>query len=254
MNNLNLSTFGFDMYKVPTRDGSTVYEIDTPFLLADEYNLYIFVEKIGNHIHIFDEGCTMFDMRGLGIDFDDGRLNSFSRLLKSWNLGLDGTSIESFETIERAPILFSKYIAAMMSIDNWLRSNLQVRPSRQNLINQAKTYFKTWTRIDSIVDKPTIKGKYGNNISFDFSVDDIFVDSIFPEYNSTASFMHKVALAKITQPIKTLVVVDDTNEPDKAKKETEVVSVMSTAMFLSTLKSNAVNGRPFYRSRYASFN
>lgn len=251
MNDLNLNSFGFDMYKVPTRDGSSVYKIDTPFLLADEFSLYIFVEKIGKNIHIFDEGCTIFDLRSLGIDFDDGRLNSFNRLLKSWNLGLDGTSIESFETIDRAPILFSRYIAAMMSLDTWLRNNLQVKASRENLVNQAKTYFRAWSRIDSIVDKPSVKGKYGKDISFDFAVDDIFVDSIFPEYNSTASFMHKVALAKITQPIKTMLVVDDTNEPIKAKKETEVASVVSSAMFLSTLKNNAVNGKPFYRSRYA---
>lgn len=251
MTDFNLSTFGFDMFRAPTRDGSIVYEIDTPFLLADEFKLYIFVEKIGNKIHIFDEGCTLFDLRGLGIEFDDSRFNSFNRLLKSWNLGLDGTSIEAFETIERAPILFSRYIAAMMSVDTWLRSNLQVKASRENLVNQTKTYFKAWTRSDSIIDKPSIKGKYGKNISFDFSVDDIFVDSIFPEYNSSASFLHKVASAKITQPIKTILVVDDTNEPIKAKKETEVVSIMSSAMFLSTLKMNAVNGTPFYRSRYA---
>ncbi len=251
MNDFNLSTFGFDMYKVPTRDGSIVYEIDTPFLLADEYTLNIFVEQLGNNIHIFDEGCTVFDLRGFGIQLDDGRMKSLSNLLRGYGLALDGTSIESLAPIDKGHVLFSRYIAAMMSIDSWLRSNLRVKPSKTNLVNQTKTYFKSWTRCDNVIDAPKIQGKYEKIISFDFMIDGLYVDSIFPDYNATASFMHKVALAKISHDLKTMVVVDDRTEPIKAKREKEIASAVSPAMGLLTLEFHATNGSRFDIERYA---
>lgn len=251
MNDFTLSTFGFDMYKVPTRDGSIVYEIDTPFLLADEYKLNIFVEQFGNNIHIFDEGSTVFDLRGFGIQLDDGRMKSLSNLLRNYDLSLDGTSIESLAPLDQGHVLFSRYIAAMMSIDTWLRNNLRVKPSKTNLINQTKTYFKSWTRSEKVIDEPKIQGKYEKAISFDFLINDLYVDSIFPDYNATASFMHKVALAKISHKIKTMVIVDDTLEPRKAQKEKEIASAVSHAMDLSTLKFNATNGAIFNIERYA---
>ena len=251
MNDFNLSTFGFDMYKVPTRDGSIVYEIDTPFLLADEYTLNIFVEQLGNNIHIFDEGCTVFDLRGFGIQLDDGRMKSLSNLLRGYGLAFDGTSIESLAPVDKGHVLFSRYIAAMMSIDTWLRSNIRVKPSKTNLVNQTKTYFKSWTQSNDVIDSPKIQGKYEKIISFDFMINDLYVDSIFPDYNATASFMHKVALAKISHNIKTMVVVDDRADPHKAQREKEIASAVSPAMDFSTLEFNAINGAKFNIERYA---
>lgn len=252
MNDFNLSTFGFDMYKVDTRDGSVVFEVDTPFLLADEYSLSIFVEQVGNHIHIFDEGCTLFDLRGFGIRLDDRKMKSLTSLLGRYELGLDGTSIEAFSPISQAPVLFSRYIAAMMGIDDWIRTNLRVKPSRMNLVNEAKTYFQTWTGNNQVIDKPKVRGKGKKVFEFDFFIEDLYVDSIFPEHNSTASFMHKVAFAKLTNEISTMAVIDDSTDPEKAKGEVEVVSTVSYAISLSTLKLNAINCRQFDVRRYGT--
>lgn len=250
----DLGSFGFDFYPVKTRDGSKVFAIDTPFLLADEHRFTIFTEQVGNYVRLFDEGSTVFDLRSFGVNFDErGSLySSLDRHLNTWGIELtDSLSIEGFAPINQASALFAKYIAGLMSIDNWLRKNLRVKPSKQNLVNQSKTYFKIWARNSLVQDKPSIKDKFGKTIQFDFGIENLCIDSIFPERNSSANFIRKTAITRIAGNFETMAVIDDSFDKTLAQQEHEIVGTVTYAILLSRLANNAANESPFDLKRYA---
>ena len=65
MDNL-LALLGFQLYPVETRDGSKLMQLDTPFLLDNEFTFDIFVEWKDGELHLFDEGMTWHNIGAKG--------------------------------------------------------------------------------------------------------------------------------------------------------------------------------------------
>lgn len=118
---MTLESLGFGLSPVETRDGSEVWQIETPFRLANEFPFDIFVEQIGNVFHVFDDGLTRHDLRALGIDLSDGeRVESLRRVIQKYGVAFNKDfSFEAFGDIEHAGEILSKYLSAMVQLDFW---------------------------------------------------------------------------------------------------------------------------------------
>lgn len=239
---LDLETLGFDFYPVETRDGTEVFCLKTPFLLADEFEYDIFVERNGEQFHIFDEGMTAHSLLAAGVDITVSRVGLIRKLLDKHQVALTNFgSFEKFGPASDSSRMISDYLTAMVDLNKWACSLLEKKVSNKNLIETSKLMFRLWKPAAKIVDAPKVVGIYDKEIGFDFAVDDTYVDAFKPVPRSSADFIRKsVACFDVEgKRLRTLGVLDDREERDKAMNETKVISRITRTILYTDLAANA---------------
>lgn len=239
---LDLEALGFDLYPVETRDGTEIQCLKTPFLMADEFEYDIFVERNEEQFHIFDEGMTAHSLMAAGVDITASRVASIRKLLDKHQVALTNFgSFEKFGSISDSPRLIADYLTAMNELNKWACTLLEKKVSNKNLIETSKLMFRLWKPAAKIVDTPKVMGVYDKEISFDFAGDDTYVDAFKPIPRSSADFIRKsVACFDVKgKRLKTLGVLDDRDERDKAVNETKVISRITRTILYTDLAANA---------------
>ena len=177
---LDLETLGFDFYPVETRDGTEVFCLKTPFLLADEFEYDIFVERNGEQLHIFDEGMTAHSLLAAGVDITTSRVGAIRKFLDKHQVALTNFgSFEKFGPASDSSRMISDYLTAMVDLNKWACSLLEKKVSNKNLIETSKLMFRLWKPAAKIVDAPKVVGIYDKEIGFDFAVDDTYAGNHF---------------------------------------------------------------------------
>lgn len=238
----DLEALGFDLYPVETRDGTEIQCLKTPFLLADEFEYDIFVERNGEQFHIFDEGMTAHSLMAAGVDITASRVTSIRKLLDKHQVALTSFgSFEKFGSISDSSRMIADYLTAMNDLNKWACTLLEKKVSNKNLIETSKLMFRLWKPAAKIVDAPKVMSVYDKEISFDFAVDDTYVDAFKPIPRSSADFIRKsVACFDVEgKRLKTLGVLDDRDERDKAVNETKVISRITRTILYTDLAANA---------------
>lgn len=239
---MDLESLGFDFYPVETRDGTEVFCLKTPFLLAGEFEYDIFVEENGERFHIFDEGLTLHSLMAAGADITDSRVASIRKLLDKHQVAFTNLgSFEKFGLASESPRIIADYLAAMQDLNQWVCTLLEKKASQPNFVETVKLMFRLWKPGARIVDAPKIMGIDGQEIRFDFAVDDTYVDALKPVPRSSADFIRKsVACFEVEgRRLRTLGVLDDREEREKALNEMKVVSRITRTMLYTDLVANA---------------
>lgn len=154
------------------------------------------------------------------------------------------TNFGSFEKLGPASDssrMISDYLTAMVDLNKWACSLLEKKVSNKNLIETSKLMFRLWKPAAKIVDAPKVVGIYDKEIAFDFAVDDTYVDAFKPVPRSSADFIRKsVACFDVEgKKLRTLGVLDDREERDKAMNETKVISRITRTILYTDLAANA---------------
>lgn len=249
----SLDSLGFALFPVKTRDGSRICRLETPFLLAEAFPFDIFVEETPLGFHVFDEGLTYHNLLSLGLNVGEGkRLKSIRSVVgKASDVRFsDQCMLEALGPVEAAPRLVAGYIASLIRLDQWVFSVFAKQSSVVNRVPAAMMYFRQWKPEAVIREKVSVEGFSGKTVAFDFAVDDEYVDVLSHAGNASGSFLRKVAETRVAGApvVRTLGVIDDTEDRVQAEHELEVVSVLSPAMLLTQLEQNARNSPCFTAS------
>lgn len=239
---MDLESLGFDSYPVETRDGTEVFCLKTPFLLVGEFEYDIFVEENGGRFHIFDEGMTLHSLMVAGVDITDSRVVSVRRLLNKHQVVFtDCGSFEKFGPAGDSPRMIADYLTAMQDLNQWVGALLEKKASQPNFVETVKLMFRLWKPEARIVDAPKVMGIDEQEIRFDFAVDDTYVDAFKPVPRSSADFIRKSVVCFDVEGrcLKTLGVLDDREEREKALNEMKVISRITRAMLYTDLVANA---------------
>lgn len=237
-----MESLGFDFYPVETRDGTEVFCLKTPFLLAGEFEYDIFVEETGGRFHIFDEGLTLHSLMAAGVDITDSRVASVRKLLDKHQVAFtDFGSFEKFGPASDSPRMIADYLTAMQDLNQWVCALLEKKASQSNFVETAKLMFQLWKPGARIENAPKIRGIDDKEICFDFMVDNTYVDVFKPTPRSSADFIRKsVACFDVEgKRLRTLGVLDDRGERDQALNETRVISRITKTMLYTDLVANA---------------
>lgn len=68
---LCLNDLGFEMRPVPTRDGSAVHQLETPFRISRDAPLEAYVQTFDEEVRFFDEGLNLHTLLSLGMSFEE---------------------------------------------------------------------------------------------------------------------------------------------------------------------------------------
>lgn len=124
METLTLDTLGFALAPEPTRSGSKLYCVETPFRFFNDAPFDVFIERTGWQIYVFDDGLTMHEIIIAGVDMADA--DNWSRLraiVDEYHVSLSPTGVfEIFSADPEAAV--GNFLRALIAVDDWLRKRL----------------------------------------------------------------------------------------------------------------------------------
>lgn len=239
-----IENLGFGLFPEETRDGSELFALESPFRMLNGAPFDVFVEKIGNSFHIFDDGLTMHEIVSCGIDMSNHfKWSALRKIANARNVNLSHSGVfEVYTSFENAETAVANYLRVMFSIDDWLMENSSVAVAERSLVEESKKLFQKWWPSKKILDRPKIFGISGMQLVFDFLVNDRYVDAITPSPAASAGFLRKLCAipASARESINTIAVIDDRAAEEAAKREMNILAEHSEVIMLTRLERNAV--------------
>lgn len=241
----SLEKLGFNLYPEEARDGSELFALASPFRMLNGAPFDVFVEKVGNSFHIFDDGLTMHEIVSCGIDMSNRfRWSAIRKIANLRNVNLSRSGVfEVYTSFDKAESAVANYLRTMFAIDDWLRENSASMREANGLIEESKNLFHKWWPSKEIIDKPKVPGVSGMQLEFDFMIDNKYVDAIPPSANASAGVLRKLfAIPPETrESISTIIVIDDRELKEAANREKLIISGHSTVLPMSRLEKNSNN-------------
>lgn len=220
----------------------SLISVATPFSFADGEAIGFYLDDQQTNVVVSDNGDTIFHLRGVGLDLSDRRRwKPIKQIAESHGLELlDSGEIRASAVREASSGLIARYVAAMLDIASMEREQLGMPEEIDRFIQEVEFYLHAWKPQANIIHSPALKGMSGRMHSFNFEFDGTLVDAARPHSGKTGSILRKAAdlsLAGVVTPI--LVIMDDREDVDRARVETDILTSMVSVMALSQLAKNA---------------
>lgn len=253
----NLSTLtGMRCEPVPTRDGSAVIAVMTPFTFADGDCIEMFAEQVGNQVRLFDEGLTLLHLHTVGIRLGDRRRwQPLRKAVQPHGVTLtDDGVLEAWAPMAESGVGFARFTSALLSLAAWEREHQGLPMVGDWLVEEAKLYLRAWKPDVELIEKPEpLRGLSGRRHGFDFHLDGEYVDAIAANGNSTGAQLRKLVDLKHNpehRDLQVRVIVDDRRMPDAAAEEVSILGRVAKAWTMNGLisatarRANAVLSTP----------
>jgi hypothetical protein len=230
---------------VPTRDGSAVIAVMTPFTFADGDGIEMFAEQVGGQFRLFDEGLTLLHLHSVGIRLGDRRRwQPLRKAVQPHGVTLtDDGVLEGWAPLAEPGVGFARFTSALLSLAAWEREHQGLPMHGDWLVEEAKLYLRAWKPAAELVEKPEpLRGLSGRRHGFDFSLDGEYVDAISANGNSTGAELRKLVDLKHNPEHRNLqvrVIVDDRRVPDAAAEEVSILGRFAKAWTMSGLMAAA---------------
>lgn len=237
----SLEDLGLGLRQVPTRDGSTVFKIDTPFEIIEGAPLEVYVQLLEGQVRFFDDGLNLHTLLSIGVCFDDeSKWDSLQRLFSGSGVYLYPSGIiEMYSSRKRLVESFARFLLALTKLESWVTDDgLRPKKDKQIYVARAALAFKSIYPEEEVVYNPKIKIPH-HRMKFDLSVGGMYVD--VPFVGGALSHVRKVGNLRRNLPnSRTMAVINDLDgRVDKAVEERNWVGVFVPAMLLSSLEQKA---------------
>lgn len=231
---------------MPTRDGSEVIAVVSPFTFSDGDGIEMYAETVGSSVRLFDDGMTMYHLRSVGIKLDSKRWQPLRNAIAPYKVCLTDDGIfETWAPAADAQSGFARYVSALLAIAAWEREHEGLPASAHWLQDEAALYLQAWKPHTQIVARPDpLAGFSGKMRKFDFLVGDEYVDTLLPHGNTTGSELRKILDVRGNpfnrdRPIR--VIVDDRRNPSAAKEEIAILGRVATAWTMTGLMAASLH-------------
>lgn len=228
----------------PLTDDGMVAMIDSPFKYPDGDDVPIYIEQFGPQIRFFDDGGALLHLLGRGVALDDHRKTKFiKKLAEPFQVKLnDAGEMEIWATEAEAPAAFANYISAMLALTKWEDDQVGVSTDLSLFLDEVALCFRAWKPNSIIKTAPEYRGISGHVYKLDFTIDRDAVLAITPHYASVSSAAKKLLDIRAVEAyakLRIIVVVDDRQERDAARREGLVLESVGSVMMMSALEMRA---------------
>lgn len=239
---LCLNDLGFEMRPVPTRDGSAVHQIDTPFRLAEDAPLEAYVQMFEGEVRFFDEGLNLHTLLSLGISFEEeAAWDRLQDVFRGTGVVLHPSSqIEMIAPRERTEEACARYLLALMQLESLVTDkNCPMDRDRKEYVARAALAFRCLLPEAEMECFPVVQTASGA-ISFDLYVGGRYVDVL--SVDAVRSHVEKIKVLRRERPdVQTLaVVIDAADASGRAVAEKDAIGGAVHAMLLSELEASAL--------------
>ncbi|MCW0457278.1 hypothetical protein NB712_002374 [Xanthomonas sacchari] len=211
--------------------------VSSPARLPDGSPFDFYLKEVGEHIHLTDDGLTLFHLRGLGYALNDGRsLRGISNIAESVGLTLDDSGeIVGMAKLDNVASLGNMMQLFSSRVLDWEREHFSSSDSDLSLADEVERMMKLKAPGLEIKPFPTIKLTTGDEVSFMFQWGGKYVDAIPAATPATSSRMRKAIqiLRDQEAELDTLYIVDDRVKPELAAHEVNLLGQVANAIRLS---------------------
>ena len=225
----------------------TAIAVSTPFAFSDGEPISFYLHDAGDSVVISDNADTLAHLAGVGMDVADKRTwRGVKQAADEYGLELrDNGEIAGKAPKDRETSLITRYISAILAIVEQEREMLGLTDEQSQYIAEVEMYLKATTQ-SPLVLLPTVKGHSGKPHQFHFQRDGELVEAARPHGGRTGSILRKsLDVLNAGNVNKILVVMDDREDPDRAKVETDILSTsVSVLPFTRLMEQAGGNTRP----------
>ena len=225
----------------PMQDGSSCLAVVTPFSFFDGDGLSLFARTVGDQVHLFDDGQTLFWLHGLGHrGLDDRRSwRPLRSALERYSVVLsDDATIEVMAPLAQAAGAFARMVSGMLAVDAWARDAAGAESSPL-LDDEAALYLRAWRPDSEVVQHPEpLVGISGQAHSFSMLQAGEYIDTIGPSRAASGAELRKLVdlRSSATHPeLDVRVIVDDRKQPERAMQEIVILGRVARAWPMSQL-------------------
>lgn len=218
-----------------------VYRVFSPMSFPDGEPIGWYFTETNNVVSISDNANTLFRLRSVGIDVSDRhRWRSLNQIVDSFGMQLSrsGEIIGNAQPKGTAHLV-SRYIGAMLAVADLEREIHDTSPEASAYIDEVEGHLKLWKPNMEITRGPIVTGHSGRLHHFDFQMAEELVEAARPHFARTGSILRKATdIQNTASPPSILVVIDDREDPEKAKYESDILSVMVRVLPFTRLANN----------------
>jgi len=232
-----LQRLGFECRMVK----NSVIAVGTPFAFADGEPIGFYLYDAGDAISISDNADTLAHLAGVGMDISD------KRTWRGIKQATDDHGLELRDTGEIAgkaakngeTYLITRYMSAILSIVGQERELLGLTDEQSQYVSEVEMYLRAITKTPLIL-LPRVKGHSGNSHEFHFQRDGELVEAARPHGGRTGSILRKSLDVLNAGNVKSiLVVMDDREDPERAKVETDILATSVSVLAFTRLVQQA---------------
>lgn len=231
----------YDCRPVRALDGSTALEIGTPFSLHDGSALVVYVLDQGSHVQITDNGDTLAQLSGMGLDvWHASRRKALRDRTAPYGLAL-GEAGDFFAVAQpsHAAFVFARAISGLLAVGDWAAEELRSpQMPERSLADEAEPYIVARNPEAKLQRRKLVKGASRAEYRFDFLHGADLIDVISPSAQATGGAMRKagdVQNGPFAEGMSPLIVVDDRQLPIRAHQEISILGSVTRAMAFSRL-------------------
>jgi len=219
-----------------------VYRVFTPLSFCDGEPIGLYFVQKGDTVHVSDNANTLFHLRGVGMDVSDRKKwRGIRQIVENFGIELKASGeVTAFASTTNAADLVSRYLAAMLSIADLERETLGITVEVSTYIDEVEEHLRFWKPTVNLLVSPTVTGHSGRVHSFHFQFGDELIEAARPHSGRTGSILRKAAdIQNSANPISVMVVMDDREDPERARAESDILSTMVKVLPFSRLASNS---------------
>lgn len=237
---ISLKDLGFGMRQVPTRDGSVVHQLETPFRICRDAPLEAYVQTFDEEVRFFDEGLNLHALLALGMSFEEeAAWDRLQDVFRGTGVVLHPSGlIEMIAPRKRAEEACARYLLALTQLVSLpADKNCPMDRDRKEYVARAALALRCLLPEAGMECFPVVQTASGA-ISFDLRVDGKCVDVL--SVGAVRSHVGKVeALRLECIDVQThAVIIDEADASGRAAAEMEAIGGAVPAMLLSKLEAS----------------
>lgn len=213
-----------------------VLHICTPVNFPDQTPVYLFLVEQEDGYLLTDDGDTLMHLRGVGL-FENPRLeNSIAKRASLYGLSFEDGKIQCKTGTEGLQKMFSQYLQVMLEVIKFEREIQSIDDSRAIRIAELVAIIERRNPSDEIKRDVKIKGLSGNDYLYPLMVQDTPIDIVTPNHQSTGSVLRRAADIEKGGALDPLIIIDDSQDLNRAQKERIMISSLCRTTLLSELQ------------------
>lgn len=225
--------------------GEGLYLVETPLSFADGEPISLYFRQRGGSVVVSDNADTIFHLHGAGMDLSDRRKwRGIRQIINSFGMALNDSGEVSGDALEKsAGDLVARYIGAMLAIADLEREYFGIPEELSAFLDEVEERLRALQPATELIRRVVATGHSGRNHFFDFRFGEDFIDAARPHSIRTGSILRKAAdIQNSDNPSKVMVVMDDREDPERAKAETDILSTLVKVLPFTRLEASLPGG------------
>jgi hypothetical protein len=237
-----LARMGYECHEV---DGKTIV-VDTPFSFPDGESIGFYLRDDRDMAVVHDNADTLAHLRGIGMDLSTrARWRGISNIVAAFGFKLNESGIITGSIRKtREPELIANYITALLAVIDLAREHLGLSEEQLQYVQEVEFYLKASKPNTPLEPSPVVQGHSGKVHRFHFEFDGWLIDAARPHGNRTGSILRKSADVKNSVDRQILVVMDDREDAERSKAETDILSTMVSVLQFTALVNRSSGSSP----------